>query len=132
MSAGSAAASPTCSGSNIFGEGASLQKVAQKEVLNPAYNTFCTGKGTEPKVSYEGPGSANGLNAWNFNGTTTTDTTRAFVASDDGPNATQIANAQTSANGAKVLVIPVAQTAIAVVVNPPAGCTLGVITNKQL
>src|SRR5262245_17672182 len=72
-SAGSAAAAPSCTGQNIFGEGASLQKVAQKEVLNPGFNTLCTGVGTEPKVSYEGPGSGNGLNAWNFNGTTTTD-----------------------------------------------------------
>ena len=37
-----------------------------------------------------------------------------------------------NASGTNVLVIPVAQTAIGVVVNPPTGCEIEEITNKQL
>jgi len=37
-----------------------------------------------------------------------------------------------AASGTHALVIPVAQTAIAIVVNPPSGCQVEEITNKQL
>jgi ABC-type phosphate transport system substrate-binding protein len=129
--------SPTkCNGADIVGEGSSLQQAAQANVWIPGFQGpggYCAGQGTEPKVTYDGTGSSAGLNAWDFNGSDGTpfDTSRAFVTSDDPPNAAQLANAK-AASGSKVLVIPVAQTAIAVVVNPPANCSLEEVTNKQL
>jgi ABC-type phosphate transport system substrate-binding protein len=128
VTAGGAAAAPSCTGSNIIGEGASLQKVAQ---INVWTQKFCGGG----KVEYKPEGSGAGLAAWDFNGPDAKpfDTTRSFVASDDAPTTTQIANAKTAAGGATdVLVIPVAQTAIGVAVNPPAGCDVEEITNQQL
>ena len=126
-----------CTGSDITGEGASLQANAHGEVWGPGFQGpggYCAGKGTEPKVTYLGTGSGAGLAAWDFNGPDGTpfDTSRAFTASDEAPGAAQIGNAESAAGGAKVLVIPVAQTAIGVVVNPPAGCTINELTNKQL
>src|SRR5262249_30361762 len=61
------------------------------------------------------------------------DRTRAFTASDDAPTSAQIANAEAAAGGTSpILVIPVAQTAIGVAVNPPANCDVKQLTNKQL
>jgi len=130
LGAGSAVAAPSCTGSNIIGEGASLQKVAQQQVWAPGIATICSKPGL---VTYEGPGSGNGLRAWDFNGPDGVpfDTSRAFTASDDAPSSTQIGNAE-AASGSPVLVIPVAQTAIGVVVNPPENCDIEEITNQEL
>ena len=132
VSAGSAAAAPSCTGSNIIGQGASLQKVAQVNVWTGKYATLCGGS---PTVTYEGTGSGSGLAAWDFNGSdgTAFETAKAFTASDDAPTSAQIANAKSAAGGATdVLVIPVAQTSIGVAINPPAECDVEEITNKQL
>jgi ABC-type phosphate transport system substrate-binding protein len=131
VSAGTAAAAPGCGGSNaITGEGASLQGVAQIEVWSPKFkSTVCPGF----TVTYESKGSGPGLAAWDFNGPDAVpfDKTRAFTASDDGPRIDQVENAE-KASGSPVVVIPVLQTAITVAVNPPAGCEVNEITNKQL
>ena len=126
-----------CNGSDIVGEGSSLQFNAHKFVWIPGFQGpggVCNGVGTEPEVSYLGSGSSAGLNAWDFNGSDGTpfDTSRAFIGSDEAPSAAQIANAESAAGGSKVLIVPVAQTAIGVVVNPPANCEIEEITNKQL
>ncbi len=64
LSAGSASASPSCTGNNIIGEGASLQKNAQQNVWTPAFHTeICNDVGTEPTVTYESVGSGAGLKA---------------------------------------------------------------------
>jgi ABC-type phosphate transport system substrate-binding protein/archaellin len=125
-----------CNGSDIVGEGSTAQGAAQGKVWIPGFQGpggLCNGKGTEPKVSYEATGSGAGLAAWDFNGPDGTpfDKTRAFTASDDGPRLDQLENAEAAA-GSPVVVIPVAQTAITVAVNPPANCTVTEITNKQL
>jgi ABC-type phosphate transport system substrate-binding protein len=126
-----------CTGVDITGEGSSLQSIAHEKAWIPGFQGpggFCFGKGTEPKVTYNGAGSSGGLAAWDFNGPDGVpfDHTRAFTASDEAPTASQLGNAEAAAGGSKALVIPVAQTSIGVVVNPPKGCTLGKITNKQL
>ncbi len=129
----SASAAPTCSGSNIVGRGASLQKIAQQEVWNPAFNADCTGKGTEPKVSYESTGSGGCISAWNFDGVAgSINKAVAFCSTDDAPTAAQINNAESVSGGAKVAVVPVAQTSIAVIANPPANCNIEFLTNSNL
>ncbi len=115
-----------CTGGNIAGAGSTLQEIAQKQVWIPGFKALCPGI----TVTYEGTGSGAGLNAWGFNGGSF-DSTKAFIGTDIAPNAGQIANAE-AASGSKVLIVPVAQTAIAVVVNAPANCEIEEITNKQL
>ena len=131
LGAGSASASVLCNGGNIIGEGSSLQKVAQLNVWIPAFQTEVCNSSTFPKIEYKGEGSGAGLKAWGANGGAI-DRTRAFVGTDDAPTAAQIANIKAAAGGGNVLVIPTAQTAIAAVVNPPAGCTVENLTNKEL
>jgi ABC-type phosphate transport system substrate-binding protein len=128
----------SCEGGNIVGVGSSLQKESQQSVWIPGFQGsggVCFEKGAEPTVAYEPSGSGSALAAWDFNGPDGTpfDTSKAFTATDDAPTTAQIENAKAAASGdAEVLVIPVAQTAIAVAANPPAGCQVEEITNRQL
>ena len=65
-----------CSGSNIVGQGSSLQKLAQQTVWDPDFNTTsatnaCSGtQGTKakPTVTYTSTGSGAGLESWGANG----------------------------------------------------------------
>jgi phosphate transport system substrate-binding protein len=136
-SASSAFACPTGT-LGIQGKGSSLQRIAQEqwtgrkvptveeglphEALSPAtgYASACSGA----PVSYTSTSSGNGLKALRFTGTGAIETAFAFVGSDDGPNTTQIANAEGAAGGAKPVIVPVAETSIAVVVHPPTNCTI--------
>src|ERR1700761_1445438 len=125
VSAGSASAAPTCGGAAIAGQGSSLQGSAQTELwasANGGYNAACG----EKQVQYTVSSSGTGLGSGGFKGGPF-ENKWSFVGSDDGPNATQIAAAKT-ASGTNVLTIPVAQTAIGIVVNPPAGCETEEIT----
>ena len=129
VGAGGASAAPTCGGSAIAGQGSSLQGSAQTELWASAtggYNALC---GKE-QVKYTVSSSGTGLGSWGFKGGAF-ENKWSFVGSDDGPDTTQIASAKT-ASGTNVLVIPVAQTAIGIVVNPPTNCEIEEITNKQL
>jgi ABC-type phosphate transport system substrate-binding protein len=145
---------------NIEGKGASLQKEAQKAwtgrevltALGPIPHTALVpssgyaSKCTEPTVSYTSVGSGAGLAAFRYTGVGKIENgnngvvgehTMSFAASDDGPTTAQIENAQNATTGAKALIIPVTETAISVVVHPPASCTLKFdkthgITYKQL
>jgi ABC-type phosphate transport system substrate-binding protein len=123
---------PVCKGGSIVGEGSSLQAVAQQNVWAPGFATeYC---GFEPPtVTYEATGSGVGLNEWNASGSRgSINTAKAFIGTDDAPTAAQIENMRVVANEANVAVIPVAQTAIAVIARPPAGCSIGKITNPDL
>src|ERR1700684_2564025 len=61
-----------CSGSNITGQGSSLQKLAQKEVWDPEFNVSANGhscNGTQgikenPTVTYKSSSSGEGLESW--------------------------------------------------------------------
>jgi ABC-type phosphate transport system substrate-binding protein len=133
---GSASAAPLCSGSNITGEGSSLQKEAEINIWKPGFETsICPGG---PTISYLPEGSGAGLAAWNFdNVSKTINTARQFIGTDDAPNPTQIKNARSvttggTKTGASVLTIPITQTAISIVAHPPAGCTVTSIENVDL
>jgi ABC-type phosphate transport system substrate-binding protein len=138
LSAGSASASLSCTGNSIVGEGSSLQKVAQQSVWNPAFHAEVCNFGTEPTVTYNAVGSGGGLAQWNFDGVSgKINTARQFVGTDDAPTAAQIKSTTSvttggSTKGAKVLTIPVAQTSITPIANPPEGCTVTAITNVDL
>ncbi len=130
LSAGTAAAAPSCAGTAIKGAGSSLQKEAQLSLWNPGFTAQCP---SGPTVSYEVTSSGKGLGAWGMTEPgKTLNNALAFVGSDDGPKASQIANGESASGGSKILVIPVAQTAITAVVNPPAECEIEELTNKQL
>jgi ABC-type phosphate transport system substrate-binding protein len=127
--AGTASAAPACGGGPIVGQGSSLQGSAQTELWASAkggYNATCG----EKQVQYTVSSSGKGLTAWGFKGGAF-DKTYGFVGTDDAPSASQIAAAKT-ASATNILTIPIAQTAIAFPVNPPTGCTITEITNKQL
>ena len=153
VGAPSAMAAPTCmpEGTNIQGIGSSLQKTAQEiwtgrevpsgtpltaiphspNAFPDSYREKCKAEKNPPTVSYTSTGSGMGLTAFGYTGGTL-DKELAFIASDDGPNATQIGDAK-AASGVEPVILPVSQTAIAVIVHLPAGCTLtGGITWQDL
>lgn len=113
-----------CTGSNIAGQGSSLQKTAQISVWNVKFNTNplgCAAPNPTPTATYTSTGSGAGLTAFGANDPATFDTNYQYVGTDDAPNAAQIANIN-AASGATNLTIPVTQAAIAIVFNPPANC----------
>ncbi len=132
------AAVEQCGGSAIRGKGSSAQKLLQKEIWNKDFNKSgnplaCNGtqgtKGT-PVVSYESTGSGKGLESWGveqakpgaqelwFAGK------NAFIGTEIGPNKKQEEEITKHTEGAKVLTIPVAQPAIAILFHLPKGCTV--------
>ncbi len=124
---------PRCTGTDIEGAGSSLQAIAQDEVWAQHFESSTCDKGTHPSVSYDPIGSAAGMREWSFDGSRgSINTDLAFIATDAAPTKAQIANIESAANGARLFVTPVAQTAIAVVANPPAGCDVELITNSNL
>ncbi|HET6997576.1 MAG TPA: substrate-binding domain-containing protein [Solirubrobacterales bacterium] len=139
-------------GTKIVGKGASLQKKAQeiwtgrKVESNPAdpayyeqanlpqakglgdgYFKQCEGKASPPSVTYGSTGSGAGLLAFRFTGEGTIDKKIGFIGTDDAPTVAQIEKAEEAttggkATGANPIVVPVTQTAIAVIVNLPENC----------
>ncbi len=132
-SGASAALGAKCSGTNITGQGSTLQGAAQ-DIWTSTFNTHAAGcSGTsKPTVTYDRSSSGACLTSFGATGEPLSKTW-AFCGTDDAPDETQITNIGTAANGAKVLSIPVAQSAIAIVVNPPAGCMVnGTVTPAQV
>lgn len=133
FSGGSASAALSCTGGNIIGQGSSLQKIAQQNVWAPAFSSEVCNSGTHPTVTYESTGSGAGMKQWNSDGARgSINLERAFIGTDDAPTPAQIANMTSVAGGAALAVVPVAQTSISVIANPPAGCTVEAITNGNL
>jgi ABC-type phosphate transport system substrate-binding protein len=133
LGAGSASAALSCTGSNIIGQGSSLQKIAQQEIWAPAFSGSVCNSGTHPTVTYESTGSGSGMAEWNYDGKKgSINHERQFIGTDDAPTTEQIGNITSVSGGASVLVIPVAQTAISIIANPPSGCTVEEITNTDL
>lgn len=133
FNASSASAAPTCTGENITGRGASFQKIAQQNVWDPGFETSICNKGTEPKITYESTGSGGCISAWNFDGISgVIDKNVAYCATDDAPTAAQITNAEKVAGGARIAVVPVAQSSLAIIANPPVGCNAEFVTNSNL
>jgi ABC-type phosphate transport system substrate-binding protein len=131
---GSASAAPSCEGSDITGRGSSLQNIAQNSVWKVGFETgVCSVEPNTPTITYESKSSGAGLEKWNYdNKEGKINTAFSFIGTDDAPNATQISNITSVAKGASLLTIPVAQTSIAVAANPPAGCEVEALTNKDL
>ncbi|MBJ7473259.1 MAG: substrate-binding domain-containing protein [Solirubrobacteraceae bacterium] len=77
-------------------------------------------------IGYAPTGSGGGRNSWVANGTTPRDATAAFTATDEAPSMSEEANMEWFGlvGPTNLLTIPVAQSAIAVIVNLPDGCTL--------
>jgi hypothetical protein len=87
----------------------------------------CTGRrAAGKKVGYASVGSGAGRNSWSANGTTPRDKTAAFVATDEPADATEESKIETVGLTAATVseTIPVAQGAVALIVNLPTGCTL--------
>jgi ABC-type phosphate transport system substrate-binding protein len=127
--AASASLGEQCSGSNTKGAGSSLQEVAEgvwtskfnstKDKSKYACNGKNGSKGT-PLVAYESIGSGNGYKKWNekheFG-------VYGFVGTDNTVNAAEKASVEALGTGGKVMTIPVAQSALAIVMHLPTGCT---------
>ena len=122
-----------CTGANITGAGSTLQNIAQTQVWKPGFEgTICNSE-AHPTIAYQAIGSGAGMTEWNYNGAKgSINTGLSFIGTDDAPSAAQIANIKSKAGSAELAVIPVAQTAISFVANPPAGCTVEAITNGDL
>jgi ABC-type phosphate transport system substrate-binding protein len=116
-------------GTAIKGQGSSLQKLAQEVWIT---NSKCL-------VTYESTGSGAGRKAWGIEEPANKPKTSgdAFIASDEPLNTKQISEldkATEAPNSGKeeTIVIPVAQAAVAVIVNPPEKCEISEISNANL
>jgi ABC-type phosphate transport system substrate-binding protein len=119
-----------CTGSNIIAAGSTLQKLAQKEVWEPDFNTSKNAKacsGTlKPTVSYESIGSGAGLEKWGAFGHTFEMGRVGIVATDEPVNEAEkaeIEKNETTSVANSVQTVPVLQGAVALIVNLPANCT---------
>lgn len=138
----------TCWGAPITGQGSTLQRVAQN-VWNSGFNTSgdeyaCDGRqGSRdtPTVTYDVSSDGAGLRSWGADGLQAAEnpfvgfgTNNAFIATDEPPSAGEIQNIEEETEGyhlaykeplvpESIETIPVAQEAIAIVVNLPEGCT---------
>jgi ABC-type phosphate transport system substrate-binding protein len=134
----SAAGPVRCSGASaIGGQGSSLQKVAQEKLWIPSFtetstNTLaCAGKakqGDEKKltVTYNPSGSGAGLRSWGAETKLESEikfgVTNAFVGTDEPPNegqAGEIEKQESTDTPGTLETIPVAQEAVAIIVNLP-------------
>ena len=127
--AASASLGEQCSGSNTKGAGSSLQEVAEG-VWTSKFNSTkdksvfaCNGKhgskGT-PLISYESIGSGAGYKKWaekNEFGV------YGFIGTDNTVNAAEKTAVEALGTGGKVMTIPVAQSAVAIDMHLPTGCT---------
>ncbi len=122
-----------CSGVAISGAGSALQAVAHGAIWGSQFPlSVCPGG---PAVSYASVGSGDpaAMSAWNADGLSgAIDHGTAFVGTDEAPSAAQIASIKAAAGGTQLAVVPVAQTAVAVIASPPAGCTVEEITSADL
>ncbi len=124
---------PACGGADIEAQGSSLQQPAQS-IWTPAFNTStnefaCSGtqgSGGKPTVIYHPTGSGAGLQAFGAEKGTPSYSTNAFIGTDEAPNAAQKAEIEAHKSGGEgesVETIPILQSAIAVIVHLPEGCT---------
>lgn len=129
--AANAALLKQCGGSNIAGAGSSLQQIAQEKVWSKDFNTSkdsaaCSGKqGTKqrPEVTYVTTSSGKGYKAWHekheFG-------VYGFIGTDNTVNQSEkeALEGEVDFEGltSEVLTVPVAQSAVAIVINLPEGC----------
>lgn len=125
LGAGSAMAAPTCTpvsgGLPLSGQGSTLQNVAQGE-WTTKYDAECP-SGSNATFTYTGTGSGAALKAFGYTGGAAPETSWAYVGTDEAPPKSEIEEVKTRTTVAPVI-IPVAQTSIAVIANKPAACGL--------
>lgn len=122
-----------CSGSDIVGEGSSLQGALQPALINYWQTTSVSGQtggcgaaAHIPNITYNVTDSGGGRNAFGASlaGRNANDR---YVAYDRAPNPTEEANTNTAQGGTgagKMGVIPVAAAALTVISHFPEGCQL--------
>jgi ABC-type phosphate transport system substrate-binding protein len=142
MVPGAASAATQCSGSNIVVAGSTLQKLAQKEVWQPDFNTSANptacsgsqGSGGKPTLSYESIGSGAGLEDWGYNSHAFEAGRVAIVSTDEPVNTKEkgeIEAHETKTVAESVQSVPVLQAAVAIIVHLPAGCTASNAVKKN-
>jgi len=137
LPSGASAAPERCSGApSIGGQGSSLQKVAQEKIWIPAFTKgsnklACAGaKGQgalkKVEVAYNPSGSGAGLRSWGAESKSPSEivfgVTNAFVGTDEPPNEAQvkeIENQESTPTPETLETIPVAQEAVAIIVDLP-------------
>ncbi len=120
----------SCSGGDIHGAGTAVQGIAQRSIWKVAFESSICPSG--PGISYS-DNSGEALRAWNINGKRgSINTADHFIGTDEAPSEAGLGNVAKVSGGAALLTIPVAQTSISIIANPPAGCTVQGITNNQL
>lgn len=125
------AASASCSGANVAGQGAAQEAGAQK-LWTTAFNAKCTG--TE-QVTYDTTSAGLGLASWwvghNASKYKGFGVGNAFVATGQPPNQNEEKEILEKGSG-EVLTIPVLQSAIALPLHLPEGCTATSGKKKKL
>ncbi|MGA2455118.1 MAG: substrate-binding domain-containing protein [Solirubrobacteraceae bacterium] len=126
-----------CSGADITGQGAAVEKVAQG-IWTSNFNTSgdkfaCDGSQGDklkPTVTYDSTSSGAGLRSWGAEFKSESEIkfgpTNAYVATAEAPNSTQqgeILKQESTDTPETLLTVPVAQFSLAVYVALPEGCT---------
>jgi ABC-type phosphate transport system substrate-binding protein len=126
-----------CSGSNIEGKGASLQKLAQIEVWTPNFNTSgnalaCSGtqgSNGKPTVKYTSTGSGAFLRSWGQEPKSAEEVNfgpkNGYGGTDEPPNLKQkeeIETHSTATKGKLLQTIPILQAAVTISIHLPKGC----------
>jgi ABC-type phosphate transport system substrate-binding protein len=129
-----------CTGVSVDGQGAAVATNAETKWTtefssNANTNPFACKSGT-PTVTYETTSSGKGLDSWGAGGSLVSDppgnagfgTNNAFLLTEEPPTTSETSDIESfesspASPSATVLSIPVAQEAIAVLVNLPTGCT---------
>jgi ABC-type phosphate transport system substrate-binding protein len=137
VSASSALAVAHCAGENIEGEGSSLQGTSQgiwtsnPLVSGKGFNGNSAGCVGGPTARYTVTSSGTGMREWGAVDGVLHKAADKYLGSDDGPDKGQLENMNT-ALGTQLSVVPVTQTAVAILANPPANCTITQIKNEAL
>jgi ABC-type phosphate transport system substrate-binding protein len=138
VGAGTAAANRPCMGTTITGASSATLRTALA-AWTAGFNTNsagCPGPGAPAVTTSTGPGSgATPISTWGLGGCASA--TFSFIATESAPTVTDRAAVEQptgtcGGTGTRLLVNPVAQYAIAIVVNLPASCALARLTQAQV
>jgi ABC-type phosphate transport system substrate-binding protein len=127
-SSGAPPSEPSCSGADIRGGTSTLQALLQQQIWVPQFNALCAGGNAVQYTS----GIGEGGRGWLSDFRTKSFPPGEFGAVDEAPDRAEIEGIDGIAEGAHEVVIPVAQTAIAIVADPPPNCSITRITNEDL
>jgi ABC-type phosphate transport system substrate-binding protein len=134
-----------CKGTEVLGQGSSLQKIAQEVwtgVLGgKGFNVNtegCTAVGA-PKVKYTSSGSGTGLKEWGAEcGVGKPSTSKdVYIGTDEPPTPgvggqLECIDLAAGATAGQAVVVPVLQASVAVIAHPPLGCDVFGLANADL